>query len=48
MNVEQDHESLARIEVARGPSLEVATGPGWEITQGNGQGTSLETIQEVE
>ena len=52
MNIEEGHESVARIEVAAGPSLEVAAGPGlevtagpsWEVAQGSGQGTSLETI----
>ena len=38
-HVEEGHNSIARIEVA--------TGPSWEVAQGSGQGTSLETNQEV-
>ena len=30
INVEEGHESVARIEVAAGPSLEVTAGPSWE------------------
>ena len=48
MNEEEGHESVARIEVATGPILEVTAGPSWEVAQGSGQGTSLETDQEVE
>ena len=47
-NVEEGHESVARIEVATGPILEVTTGPGQEVAQGSSQGTGLETDQEVE
>ena len=47
MNIEEGHDSIARIEVATGPVLEVAAGPSWEVAQGSSQGTSLETDQEV-
>ena len=43
-NIEEGHESIARIEVTAGPGLEVAKRPGWEVAQGSGQGTSLETV----